>query len=63
MNNDNKNKIKDNYRLFDNKNSKFDNNEKMILENLLNYLKENNKNDKNQTTKEDIDIINNLLNM
>lgn len=63
MNNDNKNKINDNYRLFDNKNSKFDNNEKMILENLLNYLKENNKNDKNQTTKEDIDIINNLLNM
>ena len=36
---------------------------KMILENLLNYLKQNSKNDKNQTTKEDIDIINNLLNM
>ena len=39
MNNDNKNKINNDYMLFDNKYSKFNNNEKMILENLLNYLK------------------------
>lgn len=63
MNNDNKNKINNDYMLFDNKYSKFDNNEKMILENLLNYLKKNSKNDNNQSTKEDINIINNLLSM
>ena len=63
MNNDNKNKINNDYMLFNNKYSKFDNNEKMILENLLNYLKKNSKNDNNQSTKEDINIINNLLSM